>query len=87
MIGLSSTLRIAATAPFPVGSRLVMFTDGLVERRDRPFEVGIEQIAASLTTLANGLMPSDLTDALLDALLERGTAEDDIAILVIRHVA
>ncbi len=87
MIGLSSTLRIAATAPFPVGSRLVMFTDGLVERRDRPFEVGIEQIAASLTTLPNGLGPSDLSDALLDALLESGTAEDDIAILVIRHVA
>jgi serine phosphatase RsbU (regulator of sigma subunit) len=87
MIGLSSTLRIAATTTFPAGSRLVMFTDGLVERRDRPFEVGIEQIAASLETLATGLIPSDLTDALLDALLDSGTAQDDIAILVIRHVA
>ncbi len=64
-----------------------MFTDGLVERRDRPFEVGIEQIAASLTTLATGLVPIDLTDALLDALLDSGRAEDDVAILVIRHVA
>ena len=87
MIGLSSTLRTAATAPFPVGSRLVMFTDGLVERRDRPFEVGIDQITASLTTLPNGLGPGALSDALLDALLESGTGEDDIAILVIRHVA
>jgi hypothetical protein len=65
----------------------VMFTDGLVERRDRPFEDGIEQIAASLSTLATGLIPSDLTDALLDALLDDGRAEDDVAILVIRHVA
>ena len=87
MIGLPSTRRVAAINPFPVGSRLVMFTDGLVERRDRPFEVGIEQIAASLTTLATALIPSDLTDALLDALLDNGRAEDDVAILVIRHVA
>ena len=87
MIGLPSTRRVAAINPFPVGSRLVMFTDGLVERRDRPFEVGIEQIAASLTTLATSLIPSDLTDALLDALLDNGRAEDDVAILVIRHVA
>ncbi|HEX4981596.1 MAG TPA: GAF domain-containing SpoIIE family protein phosphatase [Ilumatobacteraceae bacterium] len=87
MIGLPSTLRVAATVPFPVGSRLVMFTDGLVERRDRPFEVGVEHIAAALTTLATGLIPSDLTDALLDALLDGGPAEDDIAILVIRHTA
>ncbi len=72
MIGLPSTLRIAATVPFPVGSRLVMFTDGLVERRDRPFDVGIDQIVASLSTLPNGLTPSDLTDALLDALLDGG---------------
>ena len=86
MIGLPSTRRIAATVPFPVGSRLVMFTDGLVERRDRPFEVGIEKIAASLTTLASGLTPSDVSDVLLDALLDSGRAEDDIAILVIRHV-
>jgi serine phosphatase RsbU (regulator of sigma subunit) len=87
MIGLPSTRRVAATVPFPVGSRLVMYTDGLVERRDRPFEVGIERIATSLTSLANGLIPSELTDALLDALLDSGPAEDDIAILVIRHVA
>jgi serine phosphatase RsbU (regulator of sigma subunit) len=87
MIGLPSTRRVAATVPFPVGSRLVMYTDGLVERRDRPFEVGIQQIATSLTNLANGLVPSDLTDELLDALLDSGPAEDDIAILVIRNVA
>ena len=31
--------------------------------------------------------PSDLADALLDALLDGGPAEDDIAILVIQHVA
>jgi serine phosphatase RsbU (regulator of sigma subunit) len=87
MIGLPSTLGIAATVPFPVGSRLVMFTDGLVERRDRPFEVGIEQLATSLTALTNELISSDVADALLEALLDSGPAGDDIAILVIRHVA
>ena len=34
-----------------VGSQLVMFTDGLVERRDRPFDVGIAQLAGVLAAL------------------------------------
>ncbi len=87
MVGLPSTIRIAATAPFPVGSRLVMFTDGLVERRDRLFDVGIDQLAAALMSLPIQLDPSDLTDLLLDTLVDSGTADDDIAMVVVRHDA
>ena len=36
MIGLASTERVARTMSFPGGSRLVMFTDGLVERTIAP---------------------------------------------------
>ena len=85
MIGLASTRRVARTTPFPVGSRLVMFTDGLVERHDRPFDKGIDQIVDLLSVLPSRLTTNDVTDALLDELLAGGGAEDDIAVVAVRH--
>ena len=52
MIGLTSTLSIAKVIPFPAGSRLLMFTDGLVERRDRPFDIGVAQVVELLSNCA-----------------------------------
>ena len=67
MIGLAS-LRVVQATPFPVGSRLVMFTDGLVERRDRPFDVGIGERVDLLSVLPRGLTTSEVTDAVVDGL-------------------
>ena len=87
MIGLASTRRVARTVPFPAGSRLVMFTDGLVERRDRPFDVGIDQIVELLSVLPSVLTPTEVTDAILDSLLAGAAATDDIAVVAIQRVA
>jgi hypothetical protein len=87
MIGLASTVRVASTVPFPVGSRLVMFTDGLVERNDRPFDIGIDQIVELLSVLPRGLTPDDVTDAILDGLLAGADAKDDIAVVAVQRVA
>ena len=86
IIGHTSTRSVADTVPFPPGAQLVMFTDGLVERRDRPFDVGVEQVAAHLGALAHHHTADELADSLLHAL---GTddAEDDIAIIVVENVA
>jgi serine phosphatase RsbU (regulator of sigma subunit) len=86
MLGCTSTQRIAGTMPFPVGARLVLFTDGLVERRDRAFDAGVDQIAVLLSTLSQRATPSALADAVLDALLDGAPSEDDIAIVVIENV-
>ncbi len=48
---ITAALTLADTAPFPRGSTLVIYTDGLVERRDRSFDTGIEQIATHLAHL------------------------------------
>ena len=53
MIGAPRTRRGADIAPFPRGSRLVMYTDGLVERRDRPIDDGID-LAMSRTPRDRG---------------------------------
>ena len=87
MIGLTSTRRIASTVPFPAGSRLVMFTDGLVERNDRPFDVGIDQIVELLSILPSLLTPTEVTDAIVDSLLAGAAATDDIAVVAIQRVA
>ena len=63
----------AGTAPLPTGSTVLLFTDGLVERRGESIDVGLERlrklIAGSTddveqlcTTVASGLVPEAPTD-------------------------
>jgi serine phosphatase RsbU (regulator of sigma subunit) len=91
LLGLDETFTSAQTvtsdtAPFPPGSHLILFTDGLVERRDRSFTDGMEQMAAHLGTLPGHIGPDELIDSLLDALLGDRPPTDDIAVLVVNHL-
>jgi serine phosphatase RsbU (regulator of sigma subunit) len=85
MIGIGNAPGRAETTPFPPGSQLVLYTDGLVERRDRPFEEGIALAVTHVATLPERLDPHQLIDSLLNALIGDTKAEDDIAILVIEN--
>ena len=87
MIGAGPTRSIADSAPFPTGAQLVMFTDGLIERRNRPFDTGHELAATHLASLSERLPPPGLIDSLLHALTDDITPEDDIAILVVERGA
>ena len=87
IIGHVWTRSVADVARFPMGSLLVMFTDGLVERRDRPFDVGIDLLAAVLAGLSEHLTPDELTDLLVHELMGDRNGVDDVAILVVEHVA
>jgi hypothetical protein len=86
IIGVSTTRAVADTAPFPPGAQLVMYTDGLVERRDRRFDIGVAEAAHHLANLSHRLTSQDLIDSLLDTLVGAAEHEDDIAIIVIEHV-
>ena len=81
------TRSVADVTPFPTGSQLVMFTDGLLERRDRPFDVGISEVVAVLAGLSEHVTPDELIDLLLHALMGDRDGEDDVAVLVVEHVA
>lgn len=66
----------------PPGSTVVLYTDGLIETRTQPFELGIDRLAEALTRHH----ASDL-DTLLDRTLDDLRVEhqnDDIAMLAIR---
>lgn len=85
LIGAPGTRRIADTAPFPRGAALVMYTDGLVERRDRPIDDGIGQASACLAARPDEAPGVDIVDSLIADLVGDRVAEDDIAVLVVQH--
>ncbi|MER6308940.1 SpoIIE family protein phosphatase [Streptomyces sp. NPDC001657] len=66
----------------PEGSRLVLFTDGLVEDRDRDIDEGTALLARTLADRP-GRTPEETCEAALDALLPESPS-DDIALLVAR---
>jgi len=66
----------------PEDSRLVLYTDGLVEDRSRDIDVGLGMLGDALA--GPGRAPEEICDAVLSALLPVGQARDDIALLVAR---
>ncbi|MEU6703568.1 SpoIIE family protein phosphatase [Streptomyces wuyuanensis] len=69
----------------PVGSLLALFTDGLVEARDRDIDKGLDTLAH---VLAGGADPAEsleeLCDRAISELLPDGTTNDDTALLLVR---
>jgi serine phosphatase RsbU (regulator of sigma subunit) len=64
------------------GATVLLYTDGLVERRDRDIDTGTEELVALLGTC--GDLP---LEQLCDRVLERmflPDAEDDVALLAVR---
>ncbi|WP_051164744.1 SpoIIE family protein phosphatase [Nocardia testacea] len=76
--------RPEATTPLPPGSTLVLFTDGLVERRGEDIDEGFAKIATILADTAETL-PRQVADSVLSALRPEGGYDDDIAMVVYRQ--
>jgi serine phosphatase RsbU (regulator of sigma subunit)/PAS domain-containing protein len=66
----------------PAGSRLVLYTDGLVEARGRDIDVGLGMLREALAR-TDGAGLDDTCGAVLDAMLAAGS-HDDVALLVAR---
>ncbi|WP_407285582.1 SpoIIE family protein phosphatase [Streptomyces sp. BP-8] len=66
----------------PVGSLIALFTDGLVEARDRDVDEGLELLGRVLTDHRRPL--DELCDRALAELLPDGPAADDSALLLVR---
>lgn len=78
------TPRPQASVKLPPGSTLMLYTDGLVERRDASIDDGIAQLG---TTVERGIRSTvdDVADAALSELAPPGGYDDDIAIVVYRR--
>ena len=73
--------RRTTTAPLPVHSSVFLYTDGLVERRDRRLSDGLEILRTTL-----GAQPAEeLCSRVTAGLLDDEQATDDVAILAIHR--
>ncbi|MGW3818197.1 PP2C family protein-serine/threonine phosphatase [Streptomyces sp. NPDC005046] len=74
--------RPEATTDFAGGDTLVLYTDGLIERRTEDIDVGLGRLAAALAD-HRAAEPDALADALLSDLLPPGGATDDTALVIL----
>lgn len=72
-----------AAVRLPSGAVLVLYTDGLVERRGRHLDVGIDMLRDALAAAGPVGAPELLCSRLIDAVCEPGCS-DDLALLVIQ---
>jgi serine phosphatase RsbU (regulator of sigma subunit)/anti-sigma regulatory factor (Ser/Thr protein kinase) len=70
-------------AALPPGATLLLYTDGLVERRDASLTAGLNHLRAA----ANGAPPDpdELCEHVLSMLLPQGPPGDDVALLALRN--
>ena len=66
----------------PVGTTLILYSDGLIERRDKTIDEGLAELRAA--ALAAPLDPERLVEHVLEELLGSGERRDDVVILAVR---
>lgn len=74
----------AAAFSFESGDVVVMFTDGLVERRGETIDIGLQRLRVAAEE-ARHLGPQQIGDHLVDRLTDGYDPDDDIALLVIKR--
>jgi serine phosphatase RsbU (regulator of sigma subunit)/anti-sigma regulatory factor (Ser/Thr protein kinase) len=80
-IGMSTTYR-QAVAELPHGSVLLLYTDGLIERRGRSLDEGFERLRAAVATGPRD--PERLAEHVLEHLIGDADRGDDVVLLVAR---
>ncbi|MFI2635243.1 SpoIIE family protein phosphatase [Streptomyces collinus] len=75
--------RPQAGLAYTPGDTLVLYTDGLIERRDEDIDAGLARLTTALGA-DRALLPDRLADGLLARLDVTEGAPDDIALIVIR---
>ncbi|MFI5901654.1 SpoIIE family protein phosphatase [Streptomyces cyaneofuscatus] len=91
--GRSLPLAVRPGRPRPEGSStisarstLLLYTDGLVERRRRPLSAGIDRAGEALQD-GRDTAVDDLASAVMSSLAPDGGYDDDVALLLYRHPA
>ena len=83
MLGVdASAQRRESLVTLDRGSTVLLYTDGLVERRDADLDQGLHRLRTALTQLAD-LPLEELLDELLERLVQ-GRPDDDVALVAVR---
>ncbi|MFE2052824.1 SpoIIE family protein phosphatase [Streptomyces sp. NPDC059459] len=78
--------RPEGTCTVPARATLLLYTDGLVERRRRPLTAGIDQ-AGEAVQAGRDVAVDDLATHVMSQLAPSGGYDDDVALLLYRHPA
>ncbi len=85
LLGVGAGHRTDHVVEVPAGATLLLYTDGLVERRDDDLDVGIERLRAKASGLAGPHLAAALDELLAE--VEDGGPDaggDDVALLAVR---
>jgi phosphoserine phosphatase RsbU/P len=72
--------RRATTVALPVGAMMVLYTDGLIERRGEDLDIGMERLRRAVRPVGAEEVCRQLTRAMLEA-----GPQDDVAIVALRR--
>ena len=88
MLGIDREVpRNDVTTTVPAGATLLLYTDGLVERREQHLDDGIARLVEVVSQcLRDGIRHDALTEAVIDAMVG-AAADDDVAVLVVQNPA
>ena len=81
---LSGARRTEATCSLPRRSALLLYTDGLVERRGVSIDTGMARAGAALAQ-GQDLGVEDLASQVMSGMAPPGGYEDDVALVLFRH--
>jgi len=85
-VGVSARQRYETRQyPFPAGSTLLLYTDGLIERRGESLDAGFERLIAAARVAADGT-DSSFADHVYRSILEEASLEDDVALLAVESL-
>ena len=85
LLGINATRPADLEFTLPPGATLVLYTDGLIERRDADIDVGLAALAACAAEVEPDL--NDFCHRLLANLAGSGQQADDIAVVAVRRAA
>jgi serine phosphatase RsbU (regulator of sigma subunit) len=84
-LGAGADERVCTTIPLRAGETVLLYTDGLVERRVEDIDAGLDRLRSAAPALAGG----DLTSALRSVVegLHDEARDDDVTALAVRRLA
>jgi serine phosphatase RsbU (regulator of sigma subunit) len=74
--------RPAQAIPFPPGAMLLLYTDGLIERRGEPLDAGLRRLCAAIPASGE---PHAVCRQVMLRLVGKTVPNDDIAVVAIRR--
>ena len=71
----------------PPGTSVLLYTDGLIERREESLDAGFERLRSTAEKVLDGSGLNDAITTLLDRMIDGPRATDDVALLLLHREA